>query len=562
MKKHLLITPALCVAALSVQAQFVTSGGNTTTNDNVGIGTSTPAFKLDVAGTTLANRTIGINGFPMLYYPDQSSILGSFAVGNGLRMAGPYGSISTTVGIDAGLSVTSGWGNNAFGYKALMSTSAGHGNAAFGTYALMDNVNGVGNAAFGSATLQHNTGAQNSGFGQGALFSNTSGVCNTASGWYAGFYNTTGRFNVAVGTQSLYNNATGDYNMALGTYADVLSNNLSNATAIGANAKVGRSNAIVLGDSTKPTNVGIGTSYPDYALDVRATANPVRLRGLQAGDAVNDYIVTASANGVLRRVPASSFGGGSVTGAGNGVTLDGSIVALGDECGKGGGKFEKEREINMNDYDLYFNSAHKGKIFMGISDCQPLMTRLEISVKGLTAVNDYDMTLPSSSGLRFKDLKATNAPITNQYDGVLSLDEDGDVIWVKACCEAGKQSADYEELKNTVAELKAELEMLKSVLNQGRTGTATGLQDQLFQNVPNPSGAVTRIDYALAERSSDASIVVYDLSGRVMTRIALEGAAGRASVNVDMSSWAAGTYSYALFVNGQIRDTRKMQVAH
>ncbi len=52
-----------------------------------------------------------------------------------------------------------------------------------------------------------------------------------------------------------------NYNTAIGRYADVSTGNLTNATAIGANAEVSRSNSLVLGSGA---NVGIGTSSPSY----------------------------------------------------------------------------------------------------------------------------------------------------------------------------------------------------------------------------------------------------------------------------------------------------------
>lgn len=53
---------------------------------NVGVGTATPSYKLDIAGTTsIADRTIAINATPTLYLPDQVNFVGSVAVGNGLR---------------------------------------------------------------------------------------------------------------------------------------------------------------------------------------------------------------------------------------------------------------------------------------------------------------------------------------------------------------------------------------------------------------------------------------------------------------------------------------------
>lgn len=484
MKRRFFLIQAISLASLSAHAQFVTSGGNTTTSNNVGVGTASPAFKLSVAGTTPSTRTVAINATPVFYFPVEGSngIAGSLALGNGLRLQELWGNSNTVVGRDAGLSLEQGFTNTATGSNALRMATDGSANSAYGNYVLMNAVNtdsesvsSVYNAVFGYASMLYNTvGGTNSAAGALALMANTSGAVNTAGGYLAMQNNTTGYWNVALGSSALYNNTTGNFNMALGTSADVLDGNLSNAAAIGAFALVGKSNAIVLGDTTKPTQVGIGTAYPGYMLDVRASVNPVRLRGLQAGNLVSDYLVTADANGVLRRIPVSSIGGGgSSVNAGQGLTFDGGTMMLGDYCGNGGGQFEQSHEINMNNFDLYFNTNELAKIYMGPSYCQPLTTRLEITAHGLgNEINEYDVSRPSLSGLRFTDLTAKSELIENMYRGVLSLDEDGDVIWVQDCCNAAKGATQYEEVKNAADDLEAEIEMLKNMLQSQNTASA------------------------------------------------------------------------------------------
>ena len=86
--------------------------------------------------------------------------------------------------------------------------------------------------------------AANYNFGTGL----TSGVRNILVGYLAGIGITTGSDNTFLGS-----NTTGV-------------NNLTNATAIGANAAVSLSNSLVLGNNA---NVGIGTSTPTSKLEVR-----------------------------------------------------------------------------------------------------------------------------------------------------------------------------------------------------------------------------------------------------------------------------------------------------
>jgi hypothetical protein len=179
---------------------------------------------------------------------------------------------------------TTGSYNTADGYYSLGLNTTGSYNTATGLQALLDNNTGSNNTASGFGALGYNTtGGNNTGVGWQALVSNTTGAGNVAGGYNALGWNTTGSNNTAVGYQAGYNNgnySTGSNNTFLG--ADTVTGNqyaLNNATAIGANAEVLESNAVVLGSingvngATANVNVGIGTTTPAYGLDVYGTGH-------------------------------------------------------------------------------------------------------------------------------------------------------------------------------------------------------------------------------------------------------------------------------------------------
>jgi len=97
-------------------------------------------------------------------------------------------------------------------------------------------------------------------------------------GFQAIYGSGTGSFNTALGALSGLTNdssdMTGTNNTFLGIGTAISTGTVSNATAIGANADVAESNALVLGSingvngATASTNVGIGTTTPLAALDV------------------------------------------------------------------------------------------------------------------------------------------------------------------------------------------------------------------------------------------------------------------------------------------------------
>ena len=183
--------------------------------------------------------------------------------------------------------------NMAIGKFAMTSTTSGNSNVAIGNNSLQKNISGTENTAIGKATLHNNIdGYGNTALGFYSLFNNSSGYSNTALGRTTLYGNTTGYENVAIGRATLLNNTEGYQNTAIGRFgmqsnsighhnttlgylADVGANNLSNATAIGANAMVNCSNCLVLGSingvnsATSDVNVGIGTSSPAQPLSFK-----------------------------------------------------------------------------------------------------------------------------------------------------------------------------------------------------------------------------------------------------------------------------------------------------
>jgi hypothetical protein len=282
---------------------------------NVGIGTTSPIAPLDVAGSVNTSTSYTIGGYPVAFgSPNGGTVLlgfagnsliptaggntavgsaalysdvgdtagdGSFntAVGygslhsnNDTSQTGPLAADNTASGAYTLFSNSTGSQNTASGYMALYKNSTGGYNVATGAYALWASQTGQMNTATGYATLQSNTvGFQNTATGAGALSLNNTGFNNTATGDSALAFNTSGEWNTADGVSALASNTTGSYNTALGYGAgpDSNSTNLTNSTAIGANAVVSESNALVLGGSGGwAVKVGIGTARPTNVFTV------------------------------------------------------------------------------------------------------------------------------------------------------------------------------------------------------------------------------------------------------------------------------------------------------
>ncbi len=285
-------------------------------SSGIGIGTTSPAAKLDVNGAVNAASGYNLGGLPFV---QGGAALGDAFIGANVGNSTMTGQINVAVGYYTFLNNTTGAYDSAFGAGALYYNTTGAQNTASGTYALNANTTGGGNTASGFNALVANTtgtnntangsyamnanttGNFNAALGNVALYSNTTGIYNSAVGNNALTYNTTGNFNSAFGSHTLLNVTAGSYNTGVGMYAGYTldssnitgSNNsalgyatafgtgsLTNATAIGAYAVVSSNNALVLGCvagvniCATTTAVGIGTSTPTNLLTLGQGQGP------------------------------------------------------------------------------------------------------------------------------------------------------------------------------------------------------------------------------------------------------------------------------------------------
>jgi hypothetical protein len=188
---------------------------------------------------------------------------GNAFFGNNAGEANQTGGSNSFFGANAGDSNTSGTQNSFFGASAGQLNTAsdnsffganagnanttGNQNSFFGISAGQLNQTGSNNSFFGVNAGKVNTASNNSFFGYLAGFSNTSGTQNSFFGISAGQFNQTGFGNSFFGNQAGDTNVNGNSNTIIGALADVGSDTLSFATAIGAGAVVNDSNSVVLG---------------------------------------------------------------------------------------------------------------------------------------------------------------------------------------------------------------------------------------------------------------------------------------------------------------------------
>jgi hypothetical protein len=182
------------------------------TGGNVGVGTTTPAWALDVNGHVNASKAYKIGGDDVLAFPGGTAGA-NIAVGYEALISNTTGTQNTASGFSALKSNTSGFSNTATGAYALEFNTGGEENTANGLSALVSNTTGGGNTALGYLAMQLNaTGNNNTATGSNALLNNTIGSNNTAGGVFALLSNTTGSNNIAIGYQAALNVSGGNSN--------------------------------------------------------------------------------------------------------------------------------------------------------------------------------------------------------------------------------------------------------------------------------------------------------------------------------------------------------------
>jgi hypothetical protein len=276
-----------------------TSGGN-----NIAVGT----FSLYHNATGNSNTAIG----HVALYSNTSGNANT-AVGDNALLQNTTGQSNTAVGFFSAQNVTTGLGNTAVGESALNAVTTGTDNTAVGHRAIFMGMGkrntsvgkdsqccgslyfddtGIGHDAMGGLDWENYlndvfintnfTGSGNTALGRSSLVGITTGNNNTVAGMLAGGSFSSGSNNVAVGFQAgvtavdANRNTSGANNTWIGYNSGPGSaTQLTNSTAIGSNALVSSSNALVLGGTGQfAVKVGIGTTTPANVFTIGQGAGP------------------------------------------------------------------------------------------------------------------------------------------------------------------------------------------------------------------------------------------------------------------------------------------------
>lgn len=399
---------------------------------NIGVGTTLPLQTFYVLGSggvstqMYLGKSTASNGGLYFYNSSNSNYFafaaGAFA-GSGIWIlptsAPSAGQVLTTSALSGGVAslswstITSGWGltgnsgtvdgTNFIGTTDNVPLNFRVGNTKAGR---IDH--SLSNVFFGwqsgSATP---TGYGNSGYGETSLKKVTTGLYNTAIGISSLQELTTASDNVGVGYGSLVTNVTGDGNTALGAGADVSTDGLTNATAIGQSAVAGASNSLVLGSGA---NVGIGSSSPAKKLDVVGTA---RISGAftlsVAGGSGTGYLATDNSGNITYSTgtagatgstgPTGSAGATGSTGPTGSNGSTGATGATGPSGSNGSAGATGATGPNAITYGTTTNTGTAGKLMYGdgsfVQGLADVVTGNILISQGTTIAPAYSTAIPN-----------------------------------------------------------------------------------------------------------------------------------------------------------------------
>jgi hypothetical protein len=224
-------------------SQWTTGSGNIYyTGGNVGIGTQTPVYPLDVSGIA---RITNNNGVLIL----QGNALSNMGIGNITLNSITSGSQNTTIGHNTLNSITTGSQNTAVGYQALQfSTSSAGYNTAVGYNSLTNNSSGSYNTALGYNAFTAPSLNYSTAIGAGA--------------------NPTTNNQIVLGTNSIQ---YGPNSVSIpGVISNTLGNPNTGSLQVAGGVGIG-GNVSIRGNVYTTGNVGIGTNTPLYPLQVIGT---------------------------------------------------------------------------------------------------------------------------------------------------------------------------------------------------------------------------------------------------------------------------------------------------
>ncbi len=480
----------------------------------------------------------------------ENTAVGSFSLANNTS-----GALNTAVGYNALTSNTTAWSNTAIGNSALEFNTTGQGNTGCGFRPLNQNSTGHYNTALGYQVLFSNNGDRNSGFGYEALLYNISGAYNTAGGYYSMYQNTGGSINTAYGHLSLYSNTTANYNTATGHQALYFNNGDGNS-AHGLNALYHNTSGIYNTASGYQALFNNTSGNYNVAMGCNTSYNSNGTYNTAIGTDAGCNNGTGPSNFTALGNNAGHVGSGSNT-----VEIGNASVSwIG---GNVGWSTYSDRRIKEN-----IQSNVPGLSF--INKLNPVTYNLNIhkqnNICGINDTNEwegkYDIEKIVQTGFLAQEVEQAAKECNYDFNGVLAPKGNAKLYSIQYAAFVVPLVKAVQEQQQQIEKLTKQMTTISSILTDEQKqqlnvihGNKTGLE----QNIPNPFNKSTLIKCTLPEKFSSALLKIYSSSGVEMKSYPLMQS-GKNEITVAANTLPAGIYSYTLIVDDSAFDVKQMIV--
>ena len=491
----------------------LTSGSvNTFVGDSAGNSATTVSSATAVGFTALASLTTGVDNTAIGRAAATNLTTGGYVVAIGNYAADNLGTNGVTIAIGFNALTTATAGDNvAIGYTAGQVITTGTLNTLLGNYAGRNvTTSSYGTYLGRTAGQAHTTGAEPVYIGYDAGQQVTTGnhnTCigtsamtygngshNTYVGWQCGFgvNGQSNSNNTAVGKQSLRNIQTGSYNVAMGYYSgyslttanyNTLIGNIAGNTLTtgGNNTGVGHEALRFLTTGSTNTVIGLSalengtTAYENVGVGYRALRNCSTGAGNTALGLGAGLNITSGGSNIA--IGYSAMGGNSVTGGGNialgdaaGYNLQSGAnnVLIGKNAGRSTSTTDSLAQVDTGSNQIQIGNKTHTDAKVNISWTIVSDKRDKTKIKKLNKGLDFVQNLKPVSFERRKNRESQETDNKERYgflaQDVLELEGKNPVIVNNEDKDNLKLTSDYiiPILVNSIKELKAEIELLKS----------------------------------------------------------------------------------------------------